>query len=71
MSDEELKKQRAAWVIGIERNNDLISQYGMKIKQLEDGIDEAQEKIGRIDEELELRRLIAFCNTPNLFAPIV
>lgn len=71
MRGEELEKQRAALVIGIERNNDLISQYGLKIKQLEDGIDEAQEKIDRIDEELRTRRFAAFCNTPDLFAPIV
>jgi hypothetical protein len=69
MNGEELEKQRAALVIGIERNNDLISQYGLKIKQLEDGIDEAQEKIDDIDEELRYRRLAAFCNTPALFAP--
>jgi hypothetical protein len=71
MRGEELEKQRAALVIGIERNNDLISQYGLKIKQLEDGIDEAQEKIDAIDEALRHRRLAAFCNTPNLFAPIL
>jgi hypothetical protein len=71
MRGEEMEKQRAALVIGIERNNDLISQYGLKIKQLEDGIDEAQEKIDDIDEELRHRRLTAFCNTPNLFAPIL
>jgi hypothetical protein len=71
MRGEALEKQRAALVIGIERNNDLIGQYGLKIKRLEDGIDEAQEKIDRIDEELRHRRLIALCNTPNLFAPII
>jgi hypothetical protein len=71
MRGEELEKRRAALVIGIERNNDLISQYGLKIKRLEDGIDEAQKKIDRIDEEQRVLRLVAFCNTPDLFAPIL
>jgi hypothetical protein len=71
MSDEELEALRADLILGIERNNTLIAEYGLKIKQHEDLIDEAEESVKAITEQLRLRRLIAFCNTPNLFAPIL
>jgi uncharacterized protein (DUF1786 family) len=70
-SNKELEILRAALILGIENNNARIAELGLEIKRLEDGIDAAQESIECITEELRLRRLIEFCNTPNLFAPVL
>jgi hypothetical protein len=70
-SNEDLERQRALLILGIESNNARIAELGLEIKRLEDGIDAAQASIEGITEELRMRRFIAFCNTPNLFAPVL
>jgi hypothetical protein len=70
-SNEELEIRRADLILGIECDNALIAELGLEIKRLEDGIDAARESIESITEELRLRRLIEFCNTPHLFAPVL
>jgi aryl carrier-like protein len=71
MSDKELEALRAGLIMGIEHSNTLIAEYGLKIKHHEDLIDQAEDSVKAITEQLRLRKLVAFCNTPSLFAPIV
>lgn len=71
MNEKELQELRVALMLAIVELEDRMADYQQASVQVQKQIEAASTKVIEISEELRLLALVRFCNTPNLFAPVL